>query len=463
MSVLVDVLKAVFWGCLLLSALVFIHEGGHYLSARAFGMRVTEFFLGMPCKWRLSHKSKSHGTEVGVTPILLGGYNRICGMDELPGEHAANVLACVSRHGRIKIDDVAAELGISRVDVLAEMQVLYDWASLEPYYDEEFDEHSDQKNWPECMQTVERDANLLTAFDSGHDFTREGSTKAGEPHAIPGTPQEFLESEASRTYCGKGSFARIVTLVAGPAVNLVFGLALLIGCFSIGGIQTLVNLPVIGSVEQGSLAEACGMKAGDTITSVGGLEVSTWEDMGDALQSSIAGGEPFEVAFTRDDQSHQVEVDPADEPDGSGLFGINASVATYHPSFGQSAEISWRYFTYTLSYIGKLFVPSTTAEVVSQSSSVVGISVMASQAASTGATDFLFLMAGISLSLGLMNLIPIPPLDGGKLLIELVQLVSRRRVPMKVQNGLSYVGLALALLLFVVVLRQDIMRFVLGG
>ena len=463
MSTLVAVLKAVFWGCLLLSALVFIHEGGHYLSARAFGMRVTEFFLGMPCRWRLSHKSKGHGTEVGVTPILLGGYNRICGMEGEPGENAASVLAYVAANGRVEVEAMAADLGIDKFDAYGELKVLYDWAALEPYYDADSGEHPDQDTWPSHAQTVRRDVNLLTAFDSGHDFTLPGSTKAGQPHAIAGTPEEFLKAEAARTYLGKSFVARVVTLVAGPAVNVICGFALLVACFSVGGIQTYVDLPVIGSVTQDSLAEVAGMQAGDTITSVDGVEVTTWEDMGDALQGSIAAGEPFEVEFTRDGQSLQVEVDPADDPDGSGLFGVNASVATYHPSLSQSATLSWRYLTYTVSYIAKLFVPATTAEVVSQSTSVVGISVMASQAASTGAEDFFFLMAGISLSLGLMNLIPIPPLDGGKLLIELIQLVSRRRVPLKVQNGLSYVGIALALLLFVVVLRQDIVRFVFGG
>ena len=75
------VVSAIFWGVVVLSLLVFVHEGGHYLAARACGVRVTEFFLGMPCRVKLSHKSKDHGTEIGVTPILLGGYTRICGME----------------------------------------------------------------------------------------------------------------------------------------------------------------------------------------------------------------------------------------------------------------------------------------------------------------------------------------------------------------------------------------------
>ena len=62
-------LSALFWGVLLLSVLVFVHEGGHYLAARAFGVRVTEFFLGLPCRARFSVKSKKVGTESGVTPL----------------------------------------------------------------------------------------------------------------------------------------------------------------------------------------------------------------------------------------------------------------------------------------------------------------------------------------------------------------------------------------------------------
>ena len=84
MSVLMAVLSPLFWGLLVLSALVFIHEGGHFLAARAFGVRVSEFFLGMPSRLRLSFKSRRMGTEFGITPILLGGYNRICGME--PGD-----------------------------------------------------------------------------------------------------------------------------------------------------------------------------------------------------------------------------------------------------------------------------------------------------------------------------------------------------------------------------------------
>lgn len=463
MSAVVGVLSAIFWGALMLSVLVFVHEGGHYVAARAFGMRVTEFFLGMPCRWRLSHKSVDHGTEVGVTPILLGGYNRICGMEGMTTELAERALAAVASHGRVRLTDLAAELGCEVEELCDQLSILVDWASIEPYYDESAGERPNQKEWPAAVQTVERDANLLTAFDSGHDFSLPGSTKAGEPHALPeGGASALLEAERSHTYQGKGFVARVVTLVAGPLVNLVVGMALIVGVFSIGGIAVAQNIPVIGGVEQGSLAEAAGVQAGDTIERVAGASVSTWEDMGSELHAHIDAGTVFSITIERGGEELELSVDPS-TVDSASAFGVTASTQVVHPTPVQSLGIGWSYLTQTVSFVAQLFQPAHTAEVVSQSTSIVGISVMASQAAESGAQSFLFLMAGISMSLGIMNLIPIPPLDGGKLLIEVIGLAIRRPVPLKVQNFLSYLGLALALLLFAAVLRQDIVRFVMGG
>ena len=110
------------------------------------------------------------------------------------------------------------------------------------------------------------------------------------------------------------------------------------------------------------------------------------------------------------------------------------------------------------SFAARLIMPQHTMEVLDQSSSVVGIAAMASEAASSGVWDFLNIAAAISMSLGFMNLLPIPPLDGGKILVELIQLALRRELSLKVQNAISYVGLAFFLFVFVFVLRNDILR-----
>ena len=251
--------------------------------------------------------------------------------------------------------------------------------------------------------------------------------------------------------------------MAGPAVNVVLGIALVVGCLSIGGVQVVENVPEIGFVEVGSLAERCGLTVGDRISSVNGTSVSTWVELCDQLNECLASGQTFTVELNHDGQQLEGAVDPTNNPLESGKFGITAVVTTLHPSVADSIKAALNYVTATVSYIAQLFQPAHTAEVVSQSSSVVGISVMASQAAASGARDFLFLLAAISLSLGFMNLIPIPPLDGGKFLIEVILLLIRRDVSIRVQNALSYLGVVLAMILFFFVLKQDIVRIVFGG
>ena len=88
----------------------------------------------------------------------------------------------------------------------------------------------------------------------------------------------------------------------------------------------------------------------------------------------------------------------------------------------------------------------------------MGISAAASQAAAAGPLDLVLFLAMVSMSLGVMNLLPIPPLDGGKIVIEIIQLVIRRPLSRRVQNAVSYIGLAFFLFIFVFALRNDLVR-----
>ena len=110
MDTVLSVLSSVFWGLLMLSVLVFLHEGGHFLAARACGVRVTEFFLGLPCRFDIHYSSRRIGTKFGVTPLLLGGYAAICGMDPTNVSCADRVLAAIYRHGRVSVADLSVDL-----------------------------------------------------------------------------------------------------------------------------------------------------------------------------------------------------------------------------------------------------------------------------------------------------------------------------------------------------------------
>jgi len=133
-----------------------------------------------------------------------------------------------------------------------------------------------------------------------------------------------------------------------------------------------------------------------------------------------------------------------------------------HLSIADSFQASISYAKQVADAAISLIRPSQTMQVLNESTSVMGISVMASEAASEGVWELMLYMAMISMSLGFMNLLPIPPLDGGKIVIEIGQKIVRKNLPQKAQIGISYAGLAFFLFVFVFVLRNDILRFVVG-
>lgn len=150
-----------------------------------------------------------------------------------------------------------------------------------------------------------------------------------------------------------------------------------------------------------------------------------------------------------------------------GVMGIDylnqATGEVIHHNFApwECVAIGFNYLGMVLDAVAGLFNPATVADTVSQSSSVVGIVALTGSMFEQGLQNGLFFIAAISASLGIMNLLPVPPLDGGKLVIEVVQRITRRTVSEKVQNGISLAGMAAFLLLFVVLLNQDIQNFIL--
>ena len=461
MTFLVGTISSVFWGLLVLSVLVFVHEGGHYLAARAFGVRVTEFFLGMPSPVKLSHKSKKYGTEIGVTPILLGGYTRICGME--PGESPAlaNVLACVQRHGRVSASAVAAEAGISVDEAYRCLVMLVDWGSIRPYYDPDLGEHEGQADWPSQFQTIPRDANMLTEYDLGNALGQPGTTDEAAPRPITCSADEFLAAERSHVYLGCGFLKRLVMLVAGPLVNIALAFVIVVSSLMLVGVQVASHQNVIGGVAEGSLAQAAGIAVGDVVTRIDGRPVSSWDDLSAILDDVLPAGRDFEVTVEREGETVVLNVDVEDGAPQE-MLGIYSSSETLRLGFGEASRVALGYAGQVVSFVVQLIVPTHTMEVLEQSSSIVGISVAASQAASAGLAELLMLAAAVSMSLGFMNLLPIPPLDGGKVLIEVIQLVMRRPLSQRAQNIVSYVGLAFFLFVFVFVLRNDVLRLIQG-
>ena len=143
-------------------------------------------------------------------------------------------------------------------------------------------------------------------------------------------------------------------------------------------------------------------------------------------------------------------------------LGVEALTRRVRLSLADAAYSAVRYGQEVAGFAVRLIMPQHTMETLGSASSVVGISAAASQAASSGMNDLLLFIAMVSMSLGFMNLLPIPPLDGGKVLIEIVQLVIRRQLSVRVQAYISYAGLAFFLFIFVFALKNDVVRLVIG-
>ncbi len=455
MTIFVNVLSTVFWGLITLSTLVFVHEGGHFLAARACGVRVTEFFLGLPCRFNVHHVSKKIGTKFGITPLLLGGYAAICGMDPTESPYAPDVLDLVHRRGTISVSEIASELGISDQDAMEACALLLDWGSIAPKYDLESGERPDPSVYPTAVASMPRDFRGNTVYD-GKRFSRSEATCEGDPWKTNLSPEVFYRQERDKTYIGKGFWQRTLMLLAGIMVNIASGFLLLICVYSLIGITGVVDTNVLGGIEANSPADQAGLKGGDAIVRIADSKCESWTDIINAIDGIDASGE-VKVEYKRGSKLHEVVVDYTLGEN----IGVYASTEMRRLNVVDSARLSWNYVTATAQGVAQLINPQHTKEVLDSSTSIVGISVMSSKAASTGIASYLSFAALISFSLGFMNLLPIPPLDGGKFLIEIIQVVLRRNLSVRVQSIVSYVGIALFALLFVYMLRADILRFIL--
>ena len=481
MDTLFGIIGPIFWGLLLLSALVFVHEGGHFLAARACGVRVLEFFLGMPCRFNVHHVSKRIGTKFGVTPLLLGGYAEICGMDPTEVDCAPQVLAAIHRHGTVRVDLLAQELDLKVSDVEEACSLLYGWGSIVPSdeaSDHDADDEVSSRDFPLAFASAARDAQGNTIYD-GRSFDRSSATKVGEPWDPPMDDRAFFELERSHTYVGKGFWKRAFMLVAGIAVNILTGFLLVIAVYSVLGVSMPIDANVLGEIVADSPAEAAGLKQGDCVIAVNGERVDSWLELLDAFDAADHEGEveldlwrpnnvdmafdhlPIDDSFDSGSWAHEngTFLTVGVSFDDDGLLGISAPTQVVRLNPLQSCQIAIDNIVATAQSVGSLLNPRHTMEVLDNSTSVVGISVMSAQAAAEGPATFLNLAALISFSLGFMNLLPIPPLDGGKLVIEAIQAVTRRKVPIKVQTAISMVGIGLFGLLFIYMLGSDIVRF----
>ena len=423
-----NAILTIFWGLVVLLFLVLIHELGHFLAARAFKVRVTEFMIGMPGP---NISFERNGCKYGITCIPLGGYNRITGMEGGPeNPHLSKVLEYVYRQGKTDVEHTACACSLSEDDALEALTILDGWGSIK--------------------EEKQKGADKLYYAPKSDEYS------FGQARVVEDA-RSLLGSERKQTYRGLNFWRRIVVLFAGPATNLIAALLIFVILFSCIGFSYATN--TVDSTIQGTPA-AKYLKSGDVITNVNGQDISQLSDMADVL-ANAKEGDVLSLTIVRDGKQQQIKIKPQKDSSGELKLGFYAKADKQRLSICDSLKASWTFTAETVKAYIKLFNPVTMSDTISQSSSVVGISVMAKQAADTSVFSLFYLIAVISLSLGIVNLLPVPPLDGGKILVEIIQVITRREISAKVINAISYIVIALLLLMFIFLLRQDIINFIL--
>ena len=377
--------------------LIVVHEGGHFVAAKAVGMRVERFFLFFPPKL----VSKRIGeTEYGIGAIPLGGFVKITGMN--PEE-------------------------------------------LEP------------RSASAAPDGRKRD--LLTAIESA-DSGPETPAPAGGPQQLP---PELLK----RAYYNQPVWKRIVVIGAGPAVNILLAFVILFA-ISFGLPKPIAS---VDSIEPHSPA-ASHLQRGDRIVAIDGESlpnagteqrlarfaqlVASHKCPGRQVEGCRATT-PVKLAIRRDGRLLTLAVTPRyDARVKRTRIGFSYGSAPWHPTLGQAVDYAtgrmWFVTSRTVGVIGRIFEPKQREQL----HSIVGTSDVAHQAIGLGAREALFLLAVISLSLGLINLFPFLPLDGGHIFWSLVEKLRGSRVPFSVMERAGVVGFALVLMLFVIGLTNDV-------
>lgn len=416
-----SVLLNFFWFLVTFSILVVLHEGGHFLAARAFGVHVREFMIGLPGPG-LRYRGKK--TTYGVTAIPLGGYVRISGMEPGPEDsRLAPVLAYITRNGSANADQLANDLGITLEDADTLLATLLDWDSI--------------------------------TLVEGTEDTYQSVHDAG----LAEDPEALLNLARSTTYRGLSAWKRIVVLLAGVTVNFVSALLVFVLVLTIVGLPTQ-TLTVAELVPNGA-AVAAGIRVGDTVKVMDGKPYDSWE----ALVADIGAHKPGDIVrltLERDGEITTLDATLRSDKGHARLGVMGASVnvpLTIPKAFAMSFDLIGKVFQ----AIGGFFIPSTFNSSIQNSTGVIGIAVMAGQSAERGPIDFAFFIALLSLSLGAMNVLPIPPLDGGKVVLEIVEAVARRPLSRRVAIGISLVGTVLLLSLISYLMYIDVIRFVVKG
>jgi regulator of sigma E protease len=394
-----------------LALLILIHEAGHFFTARGVGMRPRKFYVGFPPALL---KTTRGGIEYGIGAIPFGGYVKIPGMHRpAPSDLDVHFGPAIYEEPRLMGDVERAKRLVSQGAFEEARQAL---ATLE-----------------QALSHASISPKARRAADRGLE--------------------ELADALGPDAYWRQRTWKRIAVIAAGPGTNLLFAIVLLAAVYVLG-IPSDASRKV-GDVIPGSQAAAAGLHAGDRIIGVNRIAASDFSDVRDAIRNS--DGRPLMLSVVRDGQYKELTPVRPTKTQGVYTLGFHPAAVRYKHydpahAFVLATEDTWLVTKAMGTWLGHIASGSGRKDV----STPVGIVQQSSKAVQLGYREYFQVLAIISLSLALLNLLPLLPLDGGHIAFSIVEGVRGRAVGRAVYERVSAIGIALVLLLFFVGLSNDI-------
>ena len=414
-----------------LGIIIFVHESGHYLAAKGFGMRVLTFSLGFGKRlWGFQRGE----TEYRLAALPLGGYVKLSG--EEPGEGGDDPRDFPNRPRWQRIVVYLAGPAMNAVLAVLLVAVLFMVGIEVPAL----------QNIPTEVGTVEPGSPGAAAGILPGDDVVAVNGKAVErwqevAFAVMTSVGREVALELERD--GRRLTVRVVPQKL-PEVDL-----------GDAGIYPRV-LPRIARVVPGSPAESAGLQLGDEVRGVDGRRLANPAEFVEYIEGKR--GVEVRVEVLRGGAPLTLAVVPADQ-DGKGKIGVGLSIAQrYGPwrALVESVRFNGEIAHQSLVVVGKIFTREVKAR--SALAGPIEIAAQSGAAARSGLKNLAYLIAVISVSIGLLNLFPVPLLDGGQILLLLVESVIRRDLPLALKERINQVGLVLIVLLMATVLVFDITK-----
>jgi regulator of sigma E protease len=396
-----------------LAFLVLLHEAGHFYTARAVGMRPRKFYVGFP---PAIAKVQRDGIEYGLGAIPLGGYVKI------PGMHRP---------------------------APSEVDVHFGRAIQEA---------------PQLVGPAERLKRLLAEgdFDAGAGALKALERAAADAELSPAARKgmergitEISDELGLDAYWRQRTWKKVAVIGAGPGTNLLFAILMFALLLVLGpGRATTTVAEVEREIRPGQATPAAqiGLQTGDRIVAINGTPVDASKMFELIVESE---GRPIRVTVERDDRQLVLgPVRPFEDTDGAYRIGFRPRFEDLPvlTAVGESFRLTWLITKEIGGVLGRLVQGSGREEI----SSPIGIVRGSSDALDRGWETYLWVLGLISLSLALLNLLPLLPLDGGHIAFSIIEGVRGRSVGREVYERVSVVGIAVVLMLFFIGLSNDI-------